>query len=409
MDSSEKTWRLCAILVVGFVAAVIYHSFLSFVLGVEYPGSTFLYNPEIRFSDFYWIFEPVQAGSPLSGQWSLYPPFAYLPLFPFTGLSWPVAYAIVAFTFLFTLVWFFWTRLDFLSGWRRLAASIIIPCLTTGVTSVLDRGNIDMIAFVFALAFFVLFARGRMLWSSLPLAAAIASKIFPGALGVLLLLRRQYLAASLTAALTIALTLGASALYPGGIAGTLDLMSQRADFMESFYVRNPAMHQGSLSYLSLIKIFCRVVGIDFVAHSDLILLVYNIFSGALFAAVVAYVLLREPTLWKQVYLLVFLMLVIPPISFDYKLIFLLLPTALFLIAPPDVRRNDLLYVSLIGLILIPKGYFPLDTETKVSGLINPPALTFIAAYIIWTGLRRSRAATDGNPPAEQAPAASLAR
>ena len=392
MTGVAKTRVLCAVVLAGLAAAILFHAFVGLVLGVPYPGDTFLYDPTIRFSDFYWIFEPTRQGSPLSGKWSLYPPFAYLPLFPLVGLSWPVAYAVVLAVFVPSLVWFFWRRLDFLPRWQRIGAATVLPLLSVGTMVAIDRGNLDQIAMVFILAFFGLFARGRYLLSAVPLAAAIATKIYPGAFGVLLLLRRQYAAAALVAVLTIVLTAGAAALLPGGVAGTLELLRERSEFLEHTYVLNPTMHQNSLSYFSLIKIACRVLGVDFAARAGAISFAYAVATAALFAMVVGYVLLRERVLWKQAYLLAFLVMVIPQVSFDYKLMNLLPALAFFIATPSGRRRDDLLHVALFGLLLIPKAYFPFGSETKIGGILNPLALTVMAGHIMWTGLRRGELA-----------------
>jgi len=402
MQTWEKTRTLCVIIVVGLAGAIAYHAVLGHVFGVPYPGNSILYNPDIQFSDFYWIFEAVQTGSPLSGKWSLYFPFAYLPLFPLAGLPWQAAYPILVVIFTASLVRFFWERLAALESPRRLIASLVIPLLSAGTIYALDRGNIDQLVLVFTLAFFGLFARSRYMWSAVPLAAAIAMKVYPGAFGVLLLLRRQYKAAALTGILTLVLTLGASALYPGGIAGTYALWQERMNFLQTTYVANPIMHQGSLSYLSLVKIGARVIHFDFAGHSGTVLFLYSAMAAAIFAVVLAYVMLREREAWRQVYLLTFLTLVLPQVSFDYKLIFLLIPLVMFLTAGPGRRREDLFFLWAFGVVLIPKAYFPLDSETKMSGIINPAALTIMAGYIMWTGLRRPVAARV--EPADAAPA-----
>jgi hypothetical protein len=400
----EKTRALCIIIVCGLLAAMAYHAVVGLVFGVKYPGNTFLFNPDIRFSDFYWIFESVQTGSPLSGKLSLYFPFAYLPLFPLAHLTWQVAYVVMLAFFVGSLFYFFWLRLAFLQPWPRIAAATIIPLLSAGVLFAIDRGNIDQLVLVFTLAFFGLFARGRYGWSAVPLAAAIAMKAYPGALGVLLLLRRQYKAAALTGVLTIVLTLGASALYPGGVTKTYQLWQARAAFLQTEYVANPVMHASSLSYLSIIKILSRVFGLDFAGNSGLVLLCYSVASAAIFIIVLAYIMLRESELWKQVYLLTFLLMVLPQVSFDYKLIYLMLPIALFLNASPGRRDDDIFYIGMLGILLIPKAYYPLDSETKISGVLNPFALTAIAAHIMWVGVRRPRAEREnlagaGNPTA----------
>jgi len=394
VQAREKTRLLCTIIVIGLLGAVIYHAVLGSVFGVEYPGNTFLYNPAIRFSDFYWILESIQAGSPLSGKWSFYFPFAYVPLYPVSGLAWQVGYAIMVAAFVSSLLHFCWERLAFLRHGQRAAATAVVALLSSGTLYIIDRGNIDQLVLVFTLMFFSLFLRERYGWSAIPLAVAIAMKAYPGAFGVLLLLRRRYAAAALTGVLTLVLTVGAMALYPGGLWRSYELWQGRMAAFNEIYVSNPVMHQGSLSYLSLVKIAARVVRFDFAGHAGTILALYSLAAAAIFAAVLAHILLRERELWKQVYLLTFLTMVLPQVSFDYKLVFLLLPAVLFLNAAPAPRRQDLFYTATFGLLLIPKAYFPLGSETKLSGIVNPAALTAVAGYIIWTGWRRPGVAQD---------------
>lgn len=400
METWEKTRTLGIVIVVGLAVAIAYHAVLGHVFGVPYPGNSILYNPDIQFSDFYWIFEAVQTGSPLSGKWSLYFPFAYLPLFPLAGLPWQIAYPILVAIFTISLVRFFWERLAVLEPRQRLTASLVIPLLSAGVIYAIDRGNLDQLVLVFTLAFFSLFARKRYMWSAVPLAAGIAMKAYPGAFGILLLVRRQYKAAALTGVLTVIMTLGAAVLYPGGLAGTYALWQERMGFMKSMYVANPVMHQGSLSYLSLIKIGSRVSGVSFAQHTDTILFCYSLGAMVLFTIVAGYVLLRERELWKQAYLSTFLVLVLPQMSFDYKLIFLLIPLVFFLAAQPGPRKEDRFYLWSFAILLIPKAYFPLDSETKVSGLINPFLLTLMAAYIMWSGIRKGDTVARARPTAK---------
>ena len=286
-------------------------------------------------------------------------------------------------------------------------ASVILPLLSYGTLFSIDRGNIDQVVFVFTLTFFGFLSRGRVLASAIPLAAAIAMKAYPGALGVLLLARRQYRAAALTGVLTVALTLGALALYPGGFWESLDLWRDRAGVLQHDYVANPKTHAFSLSYLSLLKVALRVAHVNFTAHADLILRTYAAAAGVLFLGIAAYVAFLERTQWKQVYLLVFALIVLPQVSFDYKLIFLLLPLALFLKAETEGRGLDWIHIALFGSLLIPKNYLPLASDTKVAVLLNPLALTVLAGVIVWTGLKVRRKA-GATPPPEAPGSAGLA-
>ena len=388
MQRTSKTWTICAIVVAGLIAANLFHWYAASVLGYGFPGNTFTFDPDIRFSDFYLIFEPIKVGHPLAARVSVYFPFAYVPLYPLIGLPWEVAYAIVLLIFSCSVFYVFWRRLDFLPGWQRVVAAATIPFASFAVLISIDRGNIELILIVFVLAFFGLWERGKYLWSALPLAAAIAMKIYPGAFGVLLLLRKQYAAALLTGVLTVIFTIASSAAYPGGISKTVELLQLRLAWFDNWYISNPLADYGSTGYFTALKLITRQAGIDFSLIREPFMTVYNLAALALFLTVLAYIFLRERTVWKQVYLLSFLIIVLPHVSFDYKLAHLLLPIALFLAAPPAKRGHDYLYAILFGLILVPKAYWPLGAHTTIGVLLSPLMLTVIAVHIMATGWRR---------------------
>jgi hypothetical protein len=84
-------------------------------------------------------------------------------------------------------------------------------------------------------------------------------------------------------------------------------------------------------------------------------------------------------------LLTFTMLVFPQVSFDYKLLHLLLPVGLFLAAPTGQR--DTFYAVCLGLLLVPKAYGWLTHDVSVSVLLNPLLMTVVGVALIrdcWT-------------------------
>ena len=63
----------------------------------------------------------------------------------------------------------------------------------------------------------------------------------------------------------------------------------------------------------------------------------------------------ETDFWKKVSLLVFIMLLFPYTSADYKLLHLFIPIVLFINNKKE-EKNDLIYTILFALLLIPKNY-----------------------------------------------------
>ncbi len=390
MDRVAKVKLICVLLVGGLALSILYHWILGSVLGFNYPLNTFLFRPKHNFSDFVDIFLPVQAGSPLGSNLAVYFPFSYALLYPLVGLEPWNALRITLFVFAVVTFYFFWCKLRFLDERPRVLATIIMAFGTYGFLFCFTRANLEMLTFCFVLGFLALFERGAYRWSALPLACAIAMKFYPGVFGVLLLKRRQYVAAAVTAVATLLLTVGASATFPGGVAGTFALLSSNLEHFRQEYILSANTIQFSSNYFAVIKLILHETGMNVARLAELVRTPYIIASMMLFVGILYYIFRYEEVLWKQMCLLSILAIIIPEVSFDYKLIHLLAPLALFVSAPPAARSEDRLYAILFGLVLIPKAYLSRGDEVTINVLLNPILMTIIMAHIVWTGIRAHR-------------------
>jgi hypothetical protein len=385
MRGSEKAWALCSIVLLGLLAALSYHAFVAWVLDAGYPSNTFLFRPEFHFSDFYDIFRPVQKGSPLGTQAAVYFPFAYVPLYPLIWMTPQAALATTLAVFCAGTFYFVWLKLDFLSPARRGIAAAILTFASYPFLFAVTRGNLEMIVLLFLLGFIMLVERGRYLAAAALLACATAMKLYPGVYGVLLLQRRQYKASALTAALTLILSLLAASAFPGGIAGTAQRLLGNLDFFKEEYILSAGTIYFSSSYFSVLKLLVRIAGYDVPLVLEALRLPYAILSIAAFAAITLFIFRIERTLWKQACLLCFAMILLPEVSFDYRLAHILLPLGLFIAAPPGNARHDRLYAALFGLLLIPKAYAPIGFEVTLGVVLNPLLMTLMSGHILWTG------------------------
>jgi hypothetical protein len=93
-------------------------------------------------------------------------------------------------------------------------------------------------------------------------------------------------------------------------------------------------------------------------------------------------------LWERVALLVATLVLVPPVSYDYRLIHVLLPILLLLRFPGPVRTAA---VVLLGIVLIPKGLPVLFADVNIGTVINPLALLALGGVLTWTGISRLRA------------------
>lgn len=393
MQRHEKVRLVCAILVAGLVTAILYnYVFLGAILERGYPTNTFLFKSDVIFSDFYDIFRPVQQGSPLGSKLAVYFPFSYLTLYPLTWMEATWALQAVLVFFLSVLFTFFWHKLDFLRGLPRFVASFILAFSSYAFLFLVTRANLEMFTISFMICFLFLFERGKYMGAGALLACATAMKLYPGVFGVLLLKRRQYKASVVTAVMTLLLTIGAASLFPGGLLGSIDLLSANLDSFKTRYVLDGQAIPFSSSYFSVLKIAFALAGANISESAQAALLPYTVASAVLFALVTIYILVWEKVLWRQVCLLSILAINLPTVSFDYKLIYMLLPLALFVSEPGENREKDRFYSLLFGLILIPKAYVA-SGEVTIGVVLNPLLMTLMMAHIVWSGLRASMKTT----------------
>jgi hypothetical protein len=90
--------------------------------------------------------------------------------------------------------------------------------------------------------------------------------------------------------------------------------------------------------------------------------------------------LRNAEEWKSIFVAVSAMLLLPPTSLDYKLLFLFLPLLMFLEEPP--RVHDRTYTLLFGLLLIPKAYWFLFSWVSIAVILNPLLICLLLALVL---------------------------
>jgi hypothetical protein len=260
-----------------------------------------------------------------------------------------------------------------------------------------DRANLEMIVLLFVLAFIYCFETRRYYLSALFLGCATAMKFYPGAFGILLIKQGKYKASVLTALVTLVLTIGAAATFPGGVPESGRLLGDNLQYFREAYVYSAERSYFSASYFSVLKIFARVMDFDMTGFIDAVRLPYVLACAGLFLAVLFYILKYEGTRWKQLALIAVMVVLLPEVSFDYKMIHLLVPLAFFLAAPPAEPGQDRISAILFGLLMVPKAYGPIGSETTIGVVINPLLMTLLMAHIIWTGLRLRQTKAGATP------------
>lgn len=381
MKIAERVRAVCSVVILGLVIAALYHQ----LFGHSFPSNTFLYDPNERYEDFHHINDFVRAGNPYGSDLCVYFPFAYVPLYALRPLGreaslWTFILASSAAMF----AWMY-SRLRALGPARAALASAGIVFLSYPYLFWADRANLESLVFVALAAFFTLLDR-RPRWAALALGAAAAIKLYPAVFGVLYLRKRDLRSAALAAVSALVLSVVPAALYPGGLRISIALLLKYLLNFKHYYILKSAGLHYSHSYYSWMKLVAWF-GLGWRWSPDDLQPLqryYTLGSLVLFALVVVYVLRIDAVRWRQVALLTFVTLLLPQVSFDYKLIHLFFPLALFLErndpAPTD-RRN----AELFGLLLIPKAYGVVHGTVTGSVLLTPVLMTAFAAMIVAQG------------------------
>jgi hypothetical protein len=231
----------------------------------------------------------------------------------------------------------------------------------------LDRGNFELLVFVLLLGFLFFFTRGRHGWGALCLGLAIALKLYPVVFLALYAPARNWRAALVAGAVAAGATLGSLLCFEGGLWANASFLLQAANFQSNWMFReftafSSNMVQRGVALITFIKWITIETGF-FRGMDDALFLSRYLFSSALVAAAaVIYTVFIEEQLWRRV-AISFVMLLLPPLSADYKLLLVYLPLYLFIDCDKPTRL-DPAFLAIFGLLLVPKDY------SYVSSLIS---------------------------------------
>lgn len=409
MTKLEKL-RCSSLVILGFfVLAVVYHYWQFAYEGRLHPHSSPFFNPVDMFltealgkpntsqlsrhhcfGDFFltWLQnierDPYGTNSPLP---SNYPPFAHLVTLPFSLSSYAISVSLfLIFTIgtSLTFSWFYFRDVH-TDRWENATLVMIFALLTHPMLMLLDRGNIEIVVFLFTWLGVTYFDKHGYR-SAFFLACATAMKVFPGLLLGLFLVRRRY--RQLGFALFCTLTLSAVSLlfFEGGFWTNLQLIGKAAQQYASVVAGDdPHYVQHTSNWLGMVACLSHI----FPAHFDnasgslrwlsdgypIIRFVLLFFFAAPLLGV------RRLALWQLVAPLSFAMIVIPPAAFDYRLILVLVPFALFVNSRRH-RRNDLWYCLLFSLLMVPKQFVLVGPGTGLGTVINPVLMLIITGTVL---------------------------
>jgi len=377
---------ITAIVALGFGLSMFFHYFQSALAGRWYPYNTFLFDPKYRFSDLLVLWDYTAERNPYYSLSAVYPPFAYVPLYALTTVKvYETAVAILALVLLTSLVLLAFDFLNKTGLWERLETTLVLTVMSYPVLFLLDRANVEILTFAGITMFVVLLRSGHVWASTIPLACAIAIKPLLAPFLLPLVHKQRGLPLALTLGLTVLLTVGAALFLEGGIPRSIAGLSRAlADFHQT-YELGPHGLQHNVSLFGLLHLMLGALSPTSLGHGSIFLAQLStlwMYVNILLLATIAWIVLRYPlNEWRSYALIVAATLLLPRVSFDYRLIYVLIPTLAFIIGRERDPRENLIAV-IFALLLVPKDYGWLLGDVSIAVILNPLLLIGLAVLAL---------------------------
>jgi hypothetical protein len=363
-------------------------------LGLHYPGSTFLFEPDNKFMDFFNQMDLSQNLDPYTNNdkhdnqdvTASYFPFTYIVFYGFSFFPKKAALAIFLTIFIiatfYTVKYFIQEKSS--SATNDIKNIFAISLLTYPFLFLIDRGNIEGIVFVFEAAFLMLYLRKKFNLALLFLALATAMKLYPGLLALLFLKDKRYKEFLLCSFLTLAISVLSLWLFKGTLAGNINGFVQELKQFNKIYVSLPHPNTNGQSIISLLKILIGLFDMKIDTAGFYFLGCVVGFCTIAYSLIFYYIFRFETMVWKQLTILISASIILFNCSYDYKMISLLLPLLVY-VKDESESRYDQVYSICFGLLLIPKQIFVDITpfyDVLISNMINPILMIILIWFIV---------------------------
>lgn len=401
MISNRKSVTIelvATIILIGFCFSTAFHYILGYYLHLNYPLNTFLFEPGKEFSDFMPIYGNALTNNPYHvtpNSGGVYFPFTYIFLRIFTWLKFNFS----LFTFLLSfIICFFWLNKKLLSTYNSYSLYekignfknlFIVSFMSYPFLFTFERANIEFFVFLFTAIGLVFYKKEKFYQGILFLSVATVIKGFPGVFLFLFLSDKRYKEAFSFVALCIALTIFPMLIFKDTIYQQITGLLINLDWLKDYFCGANVSLLFSTSLYGILKGFLHLyhhIPWDATAKtSNKNILIYSIFAFASLMLLAIYVLFFEKIFWKKVSVLVFSYLLLPQISFDYRLLHIFI-IFYFFSASEEIISDKMyfLYTILISFLLIPKNYYLLYGPVSISCLINSFLLLFFLFTIIFS-------------------------
>jgi len=385
------------LIALAFAISVGWHYAQAQYEGKGYPESTFLFAPGDKFNDFMNAFKALQAnGTPYnfytqSGVLMPYLPLTFVALKPLAIFQIKTAFMVFS---LFSIIAF--VSIAYFSIFKKMNDRLIgyFLAIIFVVTSYpflfqLDRGNVEMMVFILMALFLWAFQKNKA-WAIIPLAAAIAMKLYPGVFLFLFLGKKQYRSfvfGSLLAILFGFIGYLSISLWSGDTI--LNIIGQNIHQMSLFtpmyafsymgFQHNHTLWGYVIGLNGLIQKMTGSPLIEYGIASKL----YAVLAIVLFLLVALFVVFARREQWRKIVALTGCMLVLPYTSFDYTLINWFFAISAYLIY--NKNKYSLPYLILILIPFLPVDYILIKNDASISIVIYSITISLAVLFAIFSG------------------------
>jgi hypothetical protein len=358
---------------------------------------SFLFGKLDVFMDFFNVNYFVNDLNPYGKDVS-YPPFATFIAYPFTigldymtwgplairgSISGMISYAIFVLIFYPIFIYQIYRSIKG-QGLLKDIYTVLIITASFPVLFLFDRGNYLIVTAICIYFFFYYYQKEKHI-AVVYLSIAIALKVYPIVLLVLLLLDKKYKDILRVVFITGFLSSFPLLFYKGSFLWNVENFIRNILVFSKGYSSDIVANAYSISLISLIKLPLMLINNGKMPYD--VLGIYSVIA-IIMTVMTLLILNKEKEFWKKVLYLMILMNLFQKNSPDYNLVYFIIPM-LFFFNKTSAEKFDKWYICFYGLLLIPKSLIPLYTLppsyiVSISSILHPLIQIFaLSVYILY--------------------------
>lgn len=382
MNKEKKIEIVSSIVVFGFFISVAICYINGYYLNIGYPYNTFLFIPEVKFSDFISEVNLASNLNPYANDngvvKAVYYPFSYLILYVFSLFGkYSLLLNMMLFTILFVVTTNSYIKPKNFSSYKNMLLLILLsyPFLFD-----LDRANIEWMVFLFTSWSLYFYYENKHNLAIVFLSMAVSMKFYPIIFLTVFLLDKKYTLMVKTILLTSLITLISMYSFSGEMSETYKNILAGQQFFKDNYILSDF---GGLAYNNSLFGILKFVDLvmNKVINLKLLSLVYFVSVVSMYMILVYLMWYKNLKRWEIMTIITFAMLLFPYVSFDYKLLFVFIPI-FYYIREEDTSSIGIIPIILFALLLIPKNFYFLYANISISVFLNPLIMVSLILIIL---------------------------